>query len=55
MAFNRDNVISVKQQFAQKHELAVARAEQRTRELAERFPEIREIDQKLRKTASELF
>ena len=49
MAYNRENYLRIKEEFAHRHDDRVAEAEERTVELEAQLPELREINTALRR------
>ncbi len=50
MAYNRDNFVKIKKEYETKKRNAIADAEQRTANIHLQYPDIKEIDEKLRMT-----
>ena len=55
MSYSRENVMKAKELFALKRTNAEARAIERKRELADKFPEIGLIDAELARTGEKIF
>lgn len=52
MAYNRENYLRIKEEFAHRHDDRVAEAEERTAELEAQLPELREINTALRRSSA---
>ena len=55
MGFNRDNFVRIRAEYEKKHLIAENAADERRREIWEKYPEIEEIDRKLSETGLDIF
>ena len=55
MSYSRENILAVTAEFSDKRAAAIERAKSLERELYEKYPDIREVDEALSKTAMKIF